>query len=142
MRRGVYMAFGAALSLLAVTACGGSGAAYPIRVTDDLVAQGRPVYVRECAGCHGDAIVRPSALTTPTHQADGHTWHHPDRLLVDWVLDGVPAAKLMPVFRGQLTEDEVRATVAFIKTFWPERVRDQQARVSEEYERQLAEDGG
>ena len=132
-------AIAAALSVLA--ACGGGPAAYPVRPTDSLVAQGRPLYATNCASCHGDATTRPPLNTAPTHQADGHTWHHPDRLLVQWVLDGVPLGTVMPKWRGKLSEDEARAVIAYIKTFWPEEIRDRQTEGSAEYESQLLETG-
>jgi mono/diheme cytochrome c family protein len=85
-------------------------------------------------------VTRPLVSQAPTHQADGHTWHHPDRLLVQWTLDGVPQATVMPKFRGQLSEDDVRAVIAYIKTFWPEAVQRRQTEGSAEYEAQLKED--
>ena len=132
-------ALAAALSVLAPACRGGDPAAYPVRPTDSLVAQGRPLYATNCASCHGDATTRPPLNTAPTHQADGHTWHHPDRLLVQWVLDGIPLGTVMPKWRGKLSEDEARAVIAYIKTFWPEEVRDRQTEGSAEYERQLLE---
>ena len=135
----MVLALATAATLL--PACGGNGSAsYPVLATDALVARGRPVYETECASCHGDATVRPPLKTAPTHQADGHTWHHPDRLLVQWILDGVPLATVMPKFRDKLSEDEVRAVLAYIKTFWPEAVREQQTEGSRQYEEQLKED--
>jgi len=104
------------------------------------VLQGKPVYEQRCASCHGDATTPPPLKAAPSHGADGHTWHHQDRLLVQWVLDGVPLATVMPKWRGTLTEEEVRAVVAYIKSFWPEEIRQRQIEGSAEYEKQISED--
>lgn len=80
----------------------------------------------------------------PRHNANGHTWHHPDCQLVQIVLNGSGAmgemmrqmmpnpqdAPRMPTFRGQLTEDEVMAILAYLKTWWTEEQRVWQAQVS------------
>lgn len=55
----------------------------------------------------------------PRHSADGHTWHHQDRPLVGWVLDGVPVGQTVPEFKGKMPESDVRAAIAYFKPFWP-----------------------
>lgn len=114
---------------------------YPIVPTDDLTAIGEPLYNTNCASCHGDTTTPPPLEGAPPHTDEGHTWHHPDRLLVDWILDGVPLARVMPKWRGQLTEDEVRAILAYIKTFWSEEHREQQIEGSIQYEDQMRDFG-
>lgn len=143
LKRPGFVALAAVFAVLAfaLAACGGDDEdAYPIRPTQELVARGQPLYAANCASCHGDAKARPPLASAPTHQADGHTWHHPDRLLVQWTLDGVPLAKTMPKWRGRLSEEDTRAVVAYIKTFWPKNVQDRQTQGSVEYEAQLKED--
>ena len=129
-------------AVLAVVAVGcgsqsGVDGDYPIMPTDELIQVGQPLYAQNCATCHGNDTTRPPLATAPPHTNDGHTWHHADRLLVDWILDGVPLATVMPTWRDRLTEDEVRAVVAYIKTFWPESIQQQQIRGSEQYEEQV-----
>lgn len=124
---------------VAVTACGSSAQSvgdnsYPILPTDELVEVGRPLYQENCASCHGSATTRPPVPFAPPHTEDGHTWHHPDRNLVDWILDGVPLAVAMPEFRGRLTEQQVRSVLAYIKTFWPKHIQDQQIEGSDRFE--------
>ena len=101
---------------------------YPIKPTTSLVNEGRPIYQANCGSCHGDARNPPPLPAAPAHTADGHTWHHNDSQLVSWVLDGVPNGQIMPRFRGTLSESEVQATIAYIKTFWPDEVVQMQAR--------------
>ena len=101
---------------------------YPIKPTTSLVNEGKPIYEAHCASCHGDARNPPPLPAAPAHTVDGHTWHHNDRQLVSWVLDGVPNGQIMPRFRGILSESEVQATIAYIKTFWTDEVVQMQAR--------------
>ncbi len=76
-----------------------------------------------------------------THSDDGHTWHHPDRNLVDWILDGTGQQSAMPAYRGKLTEAEIRAVVAYIKTFWSEELLNRQLDATAAYEEQIRERG-
>lgn len=127
-----------------LTACGSDAGAssYPIVPTDELVGRGQPIYQENCALCHGDATTPPPLASAPPHTDAGHTAHHPDRLLVDWILDGVPGGDVMPTWREELSEEEVRAVVAYIKTFWPEDVRQTQIDESQQYEEQIQRYGG
>lgn len=134
------LALAMAALVFAIAACGGeSSAIYPILLTDSLVADGQVVYEANCAACHGDSTTPPPLPGAPTHSALGHTWHHQDRMLVEWVLDGVPLAQVMPTFRSVLSEDEARSAIAYIKTFWPDEIIEMQTEGSAQYERQLAE---
>lgn len=95
-----------------------------------------------CAACHG-AIQGPVALPgVPSHGVDGHTWHHADRHLFEWVLDGPPLAQMMPPFRGTLSDNEVLAILAYIKSGWPDDIQTRQEQMSAAVERQIIEDTG
>jgi mono/diheme cytochrome c family protein len=144
MKLQVVAAIGTALLLIA---CGSSDTGvrdskYPISVEAEVVATGAEIYAANCFTCHGDDNQPPLLPSAPPHTVDGHTWHHQDRQLVGWILDGVPLAQTMPPFRGTLTEDEAISALAYIKTFWPDDVRERQTEGSLEYEKQLAEVGG
>ncbi len=106
---------------------------YPIIPTSDLVASGEPLYRQQCYHCHGDTNRAPLTQNIPTHTDAGHTWHHADQMLVEWILDGVPLGTQMPNFRGQLTPQEVKSVVAYIKTLWPADVRQFQMEGSIQY---------
>lgn len=109
------------------------------------VALGRRVYAERCASCHGAGLEgqpdwrsrRPDGrLPAPPHDASGHTWHHPDGVLFRITRHG-PAAIVgegyesdMPGFEGVLSDTEIRAALAFIKSTWPAREREFQERQS------------
>jgi mono/diheme cytochrome c family protein len=129
------LASGAALCL-ALMAC--SSSTFPIVPSDNLVREGREVYEAHCVFCHGDESGQNRQHGAPPHNVEGHTWHHPDRQLFEWVLDGPPLRTEMPTFRGQLSEREVVAALAYIKTFWPENIRSNQIAFSRSYEEQVS----
>ncbi len=132
-----------ALALAAAVAAGwafwplsSSGRADP----DDSrqVALGEAVYRANCASCHGANLEgqpnwrtrKPDGrLPAPPHDETGHTWHHPDEQLFRITKLGVkpPLAPEgyesdMPAFGEVLTDDEVWAVLAFIKSRWPTEV--------------------
>lgn len=61
----------------------------------------------------------------PPHDDTGHTWHHTDEVLVGITKNGLvpPYAPAgyesdMPAFAGRLSDDEIRAVLAYIKSHW------------------------
>jgi hypothetical protein len=72
----------------------------------------------------------------PPHNETGHTWHHDDAMLIDYitrggqaVLDdmGMKFTPGMPGFSSVLDKSEIGAILNYIKETWPEHVRDLQA---------------
>ena len=108
------------------------------------VALGREIYATHCASCHGANLEgqpdwrerRPDGrLPAPPHDVSGHTWHHADQQLFELIEKGlsgvVPGYQSdMPAFEGTLTDEQIAAVVPFIKSTWPERQRDVQARIT------------
>lgn len=97
-------------------------------LTSDASAEtGAALYARHCAACHGANLEgqpewrSPKAdgsYPAPPHDAEGHTWHHDDAMLTDYVarggqavLDemGVSFRSAMPAFGETLTADEITA---------------------------------
>lgn len=116
-------------------------------VSAEILAQGRKVYADQCASCHGAELegqpdwkmLLPSGrLPAPPHDASGHTWHHPDDVLFRIAKEGTAAIvgggyeSDMPGFGDVLSDAEIRAVLAYIKSTWPERERRYQERVSQE----------
>ena len=59
------------------------------------------------------------------HNEMGHTWHHPDARLKEWILHGKPGPgfSIMPGFK-YLRESEVEAVLALVKTWWTAEQRE------------------
>jgi len=110
------------------------------------VTLGAAVYVEHCAACHGERLegqpnwrVRfpDGRLPAPPHDATGHTWHHPDRHLFDVVKYGTAALvgggyqTDMAAFGDRLSDREIWAVLAYIKSQWPREIRERQAKINE-----------
>jgi mono/diheme cytochrome c family protein len=110
-----------------------------------LVARGEQLYLEHCASCHGVELEgqpgwqRPlpdGGLPAPPHDPDGHTWHHPDRLLFEITKFGGQALappefkSNMPAFGQTLSDPEIWAVLAFIKSRWPEEIRARQEEIT------------
>lgn len=125
----------------------GGGATNGADPNDRLaVTQGAAVYRDNCAACHGQRLEgqpnwrvrRPNGrLPAPPHDATGHTWHHPDQHLFDITKFGTAAivggnyTTDMTAFGDRLSDNEIWAVIAFIKSQWPEEIRNRQARMNE-----------
>ncbi len=106
----------------------------------DQVAQGQQLYANYCSSCHGANLegqpnwkqpLPDGKLLPPPHDSNGHTWHHPDDLLLQIIANGGdPAISTMPAFRDTLSDAEMRAVLAFIKTSWGREEREFQWWVS------------
>ncbi len=106
------------------------------------VALGRRVYAATCASCHGGQLQgqpvwwQPGAdgmLPAPPHDPSGHTWQHSDAELHELVAHGVAAfaapgyRSAMPAYAGRLSEREITASLAYIRSTWPPDIRAYQA---------------
>lgn len=103
----------------------------------EAVAQGQAVYADHCAACHGDRLQgqpdwqsrdADGYLPAPPHDPSGHTWHHPDQQLFDITKYGIEAIvgngyrSRMGGYDGILSDTEIAAVLAYIKSTWPSRV--------------------
>jgi hypothetical protein len=64
-------------------------------------------------------------MPAPPHDESGHTWHHNDRVLFGITKYGLkpPYAPPnyesdMPAFAGKLSDEEIRAVLAYISSHW------------------------
>jgi len=113
------------------------------------VALGLAVYAKHCAACHGAKLegqpnwrdrLSNGRMPAPPHDETGHTWHHPDGVLFGITKDGLVPGKYapkgyqsdMPAFGGVLTDEEIWAVLAYIKSTWPPRELAHQREVDRE----------
>jgi mono/diheme cytochrome c family protein len=91
------------------------------------VATGRAIYAARCAACHGEDLAgqagwragqRAEHPPPPALDAGGFAWHNTDRGLFGIVKHGV-AQRGMPAFADTLSDDEIWAVIAFLKSSWP-----------------------
>jgi mono/diheme cytochrome c family protein len=111
------------------------------------VALGRQVYAAQCASCHGANLegqpdwqqeLPTGGRPAPPHDATGHTWHHPDQLLFEITKYGGQVASPpgyrnnMPAFEGILSDAEIWAVLAYIKSTWPPDIQAAQQQVNQQ----------
>lgn len=107
------------------------------------VAVGKRIYELHCASCHGVRLeghpdwrkkLPNGRMPAPPHDATGHTWHHTDSVLFGITKYGMLPGKYalsdyrsdMPAFIDTLSKEEVWAVLAYIKSFWPQEIREAQ----------------
>ncbi len=104
-----------------------------------LVAVGQEIYADQCATCHGENLEgqpnwqtrdEDGLLPAPPHDATGHTWHHDDETLftltkfgLAGLMENAPPTG-MPVYEGVLGDDEIIAVLSYIKSTWPDELRE------------------
>ena len=114
------------------------------------VALGERLYGENCASCHGAALEgqvedwrqrdADGMAFAPPHDETGHTWHHPDAMLFAITKFGSEAVigngyeSNMMGFEGVLSDEEILATLAFIKSTWPEEVIGTHNRINADFE--------
>ena len=102
----------------------------------EVLVRGGDLYAVECQVCHGDQQGH-GGTGAPPHNQDGHTWHHPDSQLKEWITNGKLGFYLMPAFNDRLTESDVDAILSYIQTWWTPDQRDSQADISRRYQEAL-----
>ncbi|OGT27454.1 MAG: hypothetical protein A2Z17_01825 [Gammaproteobacteria bacterium RBG_16_66_13] len=114
---------------------GGTSVPHVPSLDPERVARGAELYATNCGACHGTELEGASnwkrslpdgSLPPPPHDSSGHTWHHPDGLLLEIIAGGgVPALNSkMPAFGEKLTPDEMRSILEFIKSNWGKDARE------------------
>src|SRR5262245_53325266 len=111
----------------------------------EQVAVGQAVYAQHCATCHGANLegqpnwqkrLPEGNFPAPPHDASGHTWHHPDQYLFEttkygWQRFAPPGYQsTMQGFQDTLSDAEIWAVLAYIKSHWPPAIRAQQERLN------------
>ncbi len=114
-----------------------------------LIRDGQAIYATYCAGCHGINLegqpnwrqpLANGSLPAPPHDETGHTWHHADELLFLITKEGGQAAAPpgypsgMPAFGTQLSDEELWAVLAYIKSTWPAEIQAIQQEITQQSE--------
>lgn len=101
--------------------------------TVDPVARGSEVYARVCTECHGEEGEGHVYPPAPALDGSEHAWHHPDAQLREWIKTGKIGMAEMPAYGDRLSDAEIDAVIAYIKSLWPEEQRAIQEDISERY---------
>jgi len=107
---------------------------------------GKRIYDEQCASCHGENLEgQPNwkvansdgRMPAPPHDATGHSWHHADTQLFLITKHGTEALvggtykSDMKGFGDVLSDAQILAVLAYIKSTWPKRVADRHTEISE-----------
>jgi mono/diheme cytochrome c family protein len=126
------------VAALLFISCGGASKQSQVPATGELIQAGAGLYQANCQVCHGGATGGKLKDIPPPHNANGHTWHHADQQLTDMILNGITFSledQKMQAFKDRLTEGDVKAILAYIKTWWTEEQRAWQGKVTEQWDR-------
>ncbi len=99
-----------------------------------MLQRGAQIYQAQCASCHGANLEGQAnwrergadgRLPAPPHDESGHTWHHPDDVLIRITKEGVAKAaglpdyvSNMPAFGDSLSDADTVAVLSWIKSRW------------------------
>ena len=112
------------------------------------VLEGKRLYASHCASCHGRKLQGQllwqvqdefAGRRAPAHDQTGHSWQHADEDLFAMTKFGrfatTPAAakSYMPAYAQNLSDDQILATIAYIKATWPLGLRVSQALLNPDY---------
>jgi len=96
----------------------------------EQVEEGRLLFLTHCATCHGDNAEGTTEwrktdvngnYPPPPLNGTAHAWHHPLQVLERTIANGgVPLGGVMPAFGNTLSVDDVRATISYFQSFWPD----------------------
>lgn len=138
----------AVISGAVVSACGPGQSSVPA-LDEGQVTRGGELYQENCASCHrSDLSGDPDWKTRnddgsyrpPPHDSSGHTWHHPDRVLIEIIRDGsdFPQSR-MPSFGDKLSDEDIAAILEFFKANWGDQERAYQQQVNQQDQGQSLE---
>ncbi len=104
-----------------------------------MLKQGALIYQARCASCHGVHLEGQAnwrergadgRMPAPPHDSSGHTWHHPDDVLIRITTEGVAKAvgmpdyaTNMPAFGDSLSDADIVAVLSWIKSQWAPETR-------------------
>ena len=132
-------------AIFAIAAVLAAGSALADDISPAAIQLGQQIYATNCAACHGADLqgqpdwkhrLASGRMPAPPQDVTGHTWHHSDRDLFNLTKLGVATVigdgyeSDMPAFGGKLSDDEIKAVLDYIKSTWPKRAQDSQAKIT------------
>jgi len=97
----------------------------PVAYSKKSISAGRSVYIRNCAGCHGnDGKAQVDVVADATDLTSPEIWKHgiTDGEIFRSIRDGQSSS--MPAFKGQIRQQEdLWHMVNLIRSLWPESTR-------------------
>ena len=100
------------------------------------ITKGQEVYQQHCEDCHGlkgigedpknpnGGFNSEDQFVAPALNGTGHTWHHHPVFLFEQIKNRkVNKSSPMPPFSDILSDDQINAVIAYIKSLWPENIR-------------------
>ena len=104
---------------------------------------GHNVFLNNCAACHGveangglpeqpmGGMTAEGGFVPPALNGTGHSWHHPDKLLLKIIKNGsFEPTSPMRGFKDKLSNDDIHNVLAYIKSLWPKQIRKKHAIMS------------
>ncbi len=98
------------------------------QVSAERLGKGKQLYVDNCQACHGVGGIgerpgEPNAkdefgFVAPAMNDDAHAWHHPDRQLVETILNGSERNKRMIAWKETFSRADAENIVIYIKSLW------------------------
>ena len=133
------------LSFILVNQISYSHSHFPItRDSTLMIARGKIIYESNCVSCHQVNLVgaenwkgldEDGHRKAPPLNGTGHTWHHDDASLHNIIKYGL--AKIVKSYDGKmlgfednLKDQDIDSVLAYIKSFWPDDVYQQQINLS------------
>lgn len=107
-------------------------AALQARRQAQVLARGQTLYDAACAECHGldGKGYAQSLVLAPPLDGSAHSWHHPDSQILGLLRFG---GMTMPAVAASWTDDDIEATLTYVKSRWePWQREEQQGTIGEE----------
>ena len=114
-----------------------------------MLGIGKEAYNLRCGHCHGfngegqliqtvENTLSLGMSLVPAHDSTGHTWQHPDQLLLRVIKEGIsnPLDQFpMEPYAEVMTDDQINAVISYIKLWWTDEQRQHQRELTENWAR-------
>ena len=140
VKAGVKAGVGSCVLLaLLLAACQGPGVPpLPTQPPAEVLAKATELYAVNCQACHGGREGKTTGMAL-RHNDQGDVWRMSDAQIREVIMNGRIGKGMMPTFKLRLSQDEVGAIVALMKTWWTD---DQRRSQAETTRRDLEAGGG